>query len=130
MVAVFAGLVWIMHLFFGNPFGDLDRETLAKLVGKLAEQLRNGPTDKLLEFFALIVASGIHFWYLRRAAKYEHLHLDQTGIRYKSPLPEPLRGLHPDWSLQWSQVREIRIVVPKAMFHPNLVMLEIDAGPI
>jgi hypothetical protein len=41
-----------------------------------------------------------------------------------------LRRLKPDWSLQWSQVRGIRIVVPKAMFHPNLVMLEIDAGPV
>ncbi len=130
MAAAFAALVWIVYVFFGSPFGDLGRETLAKLVGKLAEQLRKGPIDKLLEFFALIVFAGVHFWYSRRASKYERLHLDQTGIRYKSPLPEPLRGLHPDWSLQWSQVREIRIVVPKAMFHPNLVMLEIDAGPV
>src|SRR5438552_18853192 len=51
-------------------------------------------------------------------------------MRYQSPLPKSLRALRPDWSLQWSQVREIRVVVPKATFHPNLVMLEIDAGPV
>src|SRR5258708_28367275 len=67
---------------------------------------------------------------MRRISKYERLNLDQTGIRYTSPLPEPLRRLKLDWFLQWSQVRGIRIVVPKAMFHPNLVMLEIDAGPV
>jgi hypothetical protein len=67
---------------------------------------------------------------MRRISKYERLNLDQTGIRYTSPLPDPLRRLRPDWSLQWSQVRGIRIVVPKAMFHPNLVTLEFDAGPV
>ena len=130
MVAAFTALAWIMYLFFGNPFGELDRETLAKLLEKFVEHLRKGPTDKLLEVLALMVFSGIHFWYLRRVSRYERLHLDQTGIRYKSPLPDALRALRPDWSLQWSQVREIRIVAPKAIFHPNLVMIEIDAGPI
>lgn len=129
MLALFSALAWIMYLFFGNPFGTLDAETLAKLAGKFVEHLRGGPADKLIEFLALIVFSGVHFWYFRRASKYERLHLDQAGIRYQSPLPHLLRALQPDWSLQWSQVREIRIVVPKAVYHPNLAVLEIDAGP-
>jgi hypothetical protein len=126
LLAVFSAMAWITYLFFGNPFGTLDPEKLAKLV---VEHLRRGSADKLLEFLALIIYSIVYLWYLRRAAKYERLHLDQTGIRYKSPLPGSLRALQPDWFLQWSQVREIRIVMPKTMHHPNLAALEIDAGP-
>jgi multidrug transporter EmrE-like cation transporter len=108
----------------------LDRGTLAKLPRNLLELLRKAPIDKQLEFLAFIVLGGVHFWHVRRASKYERLHLDHSGISYKSPLPDAFRSLQPDWSVQWSQVREVRIVVPKVMFHPNLAALEIDAGPV
>lgn len=130
LVTVFAALAWAMYLFFGSPLGALDQEALAQLPGKFVEQLQNGPWDRLFEFCALIVVPGIHLWYSHRASKHERLHLDQMGIGYRSPLPDTLRALQPDWSLQWSQIREIRIVLPKAMFHPNLAVLEIDAGPV
>jgi hypothetical protein len=129
-VAVFSALLWILYLLFNSPFGDLDRETLAKLPRNLLELLRKAPIDKQLEFLAIIVFGGVHFWHVRRASKYERLHLDHSGISYKSPLPDAFRSLQPDWSVQWSQVREVRIVVPKVMFHPNLAALEIDAGPV
>ncbi len=127
MVALFSALVWVAYTLLGNPFGDWDSDSFAKVFQGF---LKQAPTDKLIEGAALLVATGLHLWLLRRASKYERLHLDQVGIRYASPLPKSLRALRPDWSLQWSQVREIRIVVPKAMFHPNLVTLEIDAGPV
>ena len=127
MVAVFSALVWVMYMLFGNPFGEWDFDSFAKAFLRF---LKQAPTDKLIEGVALAVASGAHLWLIRRTSKYERLHLDQLGIRYASPLPKSLRALQPDWSLQWSQVREFRIVVPKAMFHPNLVMVEIDAGPV
>ncbi len=127
MVALFSALVWVVYMVLGNPFGDWDSDSFAKAFRGFLTQ---APTAKLIEGAALLVATGLHLWLLRRASKYERLHLDQVGIRYASPLPKSLRALRPDWSLQWSQVREIRIVVPKAMFHPNLVTLEIDAGPV
>jgi hypothetical protein len=129
MLALFSALAALVYLLFGSPFGTWGPESPAKLAGMFVEYLRSGPTDKLLEFLAVAVFSGIHFWYLRRASRYERLYLDAAGIRYQSPLPDALRSLQPDWFLQWSQVREIRIVMPKAMYHPNLALLEIDAGP-
>jgi len=129
-IAVFSALLWIIYLLFNSPFGELDRETLAKLPRELLELLRKAPIDKQLEFLAIMVFGGVHFWYARRASKYERLHLDYSGISYKSPLPDAFRSLQPDWSVQWSHVREVRIVVPKIMFHPNLAVLEIDAGPV
>src|SRR6266496_608290 len=126
-IALFSALVWVAYTLLGNPFGDWDWDTFAKAFRVF---LKRVPVEQQIEGMALVVVAAAHIWYLRRASKHERLRLDQVGIRYESPLPESLRALRPDWSLQWSQVREIRIVVPKAMFHPNLVTLEIDAGPI
>ncbi len=127
MVAVFSALVWITYMLLGNPFGDWDWDSFAKAFWAFVEQV---PVEKQIETVLLTLALGAHLWYLRRASKFERLHLDQVGMRYESPLPKSLRALHPDWSLQWSQVREIRIVVPKVGLHRYLIMLEIDAGPV
>jgi hypothetical protein len=126
-VAIFSALIWAVYTLLGNPFADWDWDSFAKGFRAFLEQL---PVEKQLEGVLLVVAIGAQLWFMRRISKYERLNLDQTGIRYTSPLPDPLRRLKPDWSLQWSQVRGIRIVVPKAMFHPNLVTLEFDAGSV
>src|SRR5258706_8928731 len=127
MVALFSALVWVVYMVLGNPLGEWERDRFAKAFRAFLKQV---PAEQHIEGVALVVVAAAHIWYLRRASKYERLHLDQVGIRYASPLPKSLRALRPDWSLQWSQVGEIRIVVPKAMFHPNLVTLEVDAGPV
>ncbi len=127
MVAVFSALVWITFMLLGNPFADWDWDSFAKAFRAFLKQV---PAEQQVEGVGLVVVAAAHIWYLRRASKHERLHLDQVGVRYESPLPQSLRALRPDWSLQWSQLREVRIVVPKAMFHPNLVTLEIDAGPV
>ncbi|HEY6241679.1 MAG TPA: hypothetical protein VIW78_12695 [Burkholderiales bacterium] len=126
-LALFSALVWILNMVFGNPFGDLDWDSFTKAFRAFLER---APFGRQIEAVVLVLAPVAHLWYLRRASKYEHLRLDAVGIRYESPLPKSLRPLRPDWSLQWSQVREIRIVVHKVMFHPNLALLEIDAGPV
>src|SRR5258708_2895281 len=126
-VAIFSALIWAVYTLLGNPFADWDWDSFAKGFRAFLKQL---PMEKQLEGVLLVLAIGAQLWFMRRTSKYERLNLDQTGIRYTSPLPDPLRRLKPDWSLQWSQVRGIRIVVPKAMFHPNLVTLEFDAGPV
>ena len=127
MVAIFSALVGVVLALFGNPFGDLDWDSLAKAFRTFLEK---APIDQQIEAALLVLVPLAHLWYLRRASRYERLRLDPVGIRYDSPLPGSLRFLRPDWSLQWSHVRELRIVVPKAMFHPNMVMLEIDAGQV
>jgi hypothetical protein len=71
----------------------------------------------------------VHLWYHRRSSKYERLILDEAGIRYQSALPQALRGLLPEWSVRWSQVRAARIGVPRLGHHPNLAMLELDVAP-
>jgi len=126
-VALFSAFVWVAYTLLGNPFGNWDWDSFAKAFRAFLKQL---PMQRQIEGVLLVVASAAHVWYLRRTSKHERLHLDQVGIRYASPLPGSLRVLRPDWSLQWSQLRGIRIVMPKAMFHPNLVTLEFDAGPV
>jgi hypothetical protein len=55
--------------------------------------------------------------------------LDETGIRYQSSLPEALRFLQPSWSLQWSQLRELRVAVPGATYQ-HLTLFEFNAGQV
>lgn len=132
VVLFLAVVLWLLNVAFENPFGDLDRAAFAKLLHKLAERSREAPARFLLdqaELFLVVIAAILHLWYFRRASSYERLTLDRTGIRYRSPLPQAIRALQPDWSLPWSQVRAARIVVPKGLYHPNLVALELDAAP-
>src|SRR5262245_39174985 len=121
-VVLVGGFLAIMVLVLGDVF---DEGTLERLAGKFREA-----PERFLEFLAVPIVAAVHLWIMRRTTKYERVFLDDTGIRYQSPLPGFLRSLRPDWSLQWSQLRELRIAVPKAMFHPNLVFLEFDAGPV
>src|SRR5712692_5709887 len=117
-ILFFAGTLWLMNTLLANPFGDFDRAALAKLLDKLSERWREAPTRIVLnqaELFLVVIAGFLHLWYFRRASKYERLMLDETGIRYQSPLPQALRGLQPDWSLRWSQVRAARIAVPRML---------------
>ncbi len=132
MIAVFAALLWVLNLVFDSPFGNLDGEALAKLLGKVSQRLREAPARFLFdhaEVLAIVVLAIGQLWYLRRASKHERLFLDESGIRYQSPLPEALRSLQPDWLLRWSQVRGARLVVPKALGYPDLAVLEFDAVP-
>jgi len=111
----------------GNPSGEWNWDGFAKAFRAF---LGHVPVERQIEGVVLVLALAAHLWYLRRAARYERLHLDQEGMRYESPLPKSLRALQSDWSLQWSQMREIRIVVPRVGLSRYLIMLEIDAGPV
>jgi hypothetical protein len=127
-VLIFGGLVATTFLVFGGTF-DMDPDVLANKFAQMPEKLRKDPTQ-LIEFLLLLFAAPAHLWYMRRAAKFQRVFLDETGIRYQSPMPEFLRSLRPSWSLQWSQLRELRIALPRSMSHPNFVSLEFDAGQV
>lgn len=132
VILFFAAALWFTNLVFSNPSGELDRGALAKLLDKLSEAFRKAPADFLIRNSDLLlvpVAMFVHLWYHRRSSKYERLILDETGIRYQSALPQAIRGLLPDWSLRWSQVRAARVGVPRVGHHPNLAMLDLDAAP-
>src|SRR5882724_2780025 len=131
-ILLLALTLWLMNAVFSNPFGELDLTAIAERLRKFFEGWREAPADfviKQAEILLVVVAASVHLWYHRRSSKYERLILDETGIRYQSALPQALRGLLPDWSLRWSQVRAARIGVPRLGHHPNLAVLELDAAP-
>src|SRR5882762_11931913 len=96
-VALFSAFVWVAYTLLGTPFGNWDWDSFAKAFRAFLKQL---PAEKQFEGVLLVVAIGAQLWFMRRISQYERLNLDQTGIRYTSPLPDPLRRLKPDWSLQ------------------------------
>ncbi len=54
----------------------------------------------------LFILQSAYFWLASRG---ERLFLDQSEIRYQSPLPPSLQFLQPGWSLRWDQVRRARL---------------------
>ncbi len=64
--------------------------------------------------------------YFELARKRERLILSETGIQYLSPLPNSLKFLHPDWSLQWSAVSQtwIKPLFRGAALHQMSLVLE------
>jgi len=127
-VVIFGSVVAAVFLVFGGAF-DMDPDVLANKFAQIPGKLREHPID-VIQILLILFAMAASIWYPRRAAKLERVFLDATGVRYQSPLPDFLRPLRPSWSLQWSQLRELRIAVPKATYHPNLVFLEFDAGEV
>jgi hypothetical protein len=128
MVVVIVAALCVVQLFVEtNLFDESGRAILKRLLDIALEG--ELPTRAYVDL-AGIALLGLATWYAYRISKRERVFLDEIGIRYQSALPEALRALHPDWSLQWSQLRHIRIVVPRALTHPNLAMLEFDAGPV
>jgi hypothetical protein len=125
---ILGGFLTMLFLVFGGLF-DMDPDALAKTLTRFPDKLREDPIH-FVELVSLPFVAAVHIWFSRRRARLERVFLDQTGIRYQSPLPEALRLLGPSWSLQWSQLRELRVALPGSMFHPNLVLLEFDAGQV
>ena len=67
--------------------------------------------------------------YQKRASASERLILSKEGIRYTSPLSGMLKRFKPDWTLAWSQVSKIEIVIPSPLVrNPELIGLTLTAG--
>ena len=58
--------------------------------------------------------------------KMEELRVDQEGIRYSSPLPEILKVFHPDWTLPWQEIKDIRLTYIRTPGNPQMWRLVIE----
>lgn len=90
-------------------------------------KLADPPVAGLIEIAAVVIGGAVQWWYLRRARKHELVVLDETGIRYQSPLPQFLESLQPSWQHFWTEIRSAQILVPR-LAHPNLAVIVLDAG--
>ena len=97
------------------------------LIQKLTTNMQEQPARLALPILPLI-GSILAFFYMISARKHERLILDNTGIRYISPLPAIIRDLNPGWSLRWDLVREASIEMPKLGRGPNLVNLRLRSS--
>jgi len=97
-------------LVLGGGQFHVDPDALAQMLTRFPEKLRDDPVH-FVDLLLLLLIAVAHVWFSRRRAKLERLFLDETGIRYQSPLPEVL-----SWSLQWSQLRELEPGPPELDF--------------
>lgn len=98
------------------------------LPAQLLHTIKADPSNILL----LIAMLGYLIFlpvYQRQASKTERLILSAQGIRYISPLSGLLKRFKPDWSLAWSQVSKIEIVIMSPLVrNPDLIGLTLTAG--
>ena len=99
-----------------------------KLPVQLLHAIKADPGNALL----LVAMLGYLFFlpvYQRRASKTERLILSKQGIRYISPLSGLLKRFKPDWTLAWSEVSKIEIVIPSSLIrNPDFIGITLTAG--
>jgi len=116
--------LWMRFLVLGGGHFDMDPNALAQTLARFPEKLREDPVH-FVDLLALPFIAAAHIWFSNRRGALERVFLDETGIRYQSPLSEAL-----SWSVQWSQLRELRIAALDAAYKPYLTFFEFDAGEV
>jgi hypothetical protein len=102
----------------------------AGLLQKANAKFSENPGN-IVTLIVLAVASLLQLGYLRRARRTERLILDDTGIRYQSPLPRALQALQPGWSISWSAVGKAYLRRTRLMRGPlalELVLVPLAHG--
>ena len=70
--------------------------------------------------------------YVARARRLERLIVDESGIRYRSPLPAGLQAVQPGWSLAWSAIGKASLRRSRLVRGPlavELVLAPAGGGP-
>ena len=93
--------IFLAIRFFPPGSGD---QVARHVVNKLA--LDSWSAILVVITFVLLILQSGYFWLASRG---ERLLLDQSEIRFQSPLPQSLRFLQPGWSLKWDQVTRARL---------------------
>lgn len=123
-IMITASIVALVVWFGGASGKPVDWETIAaKFLTKVSEDW--------FEAVAIMfgtVAVFIQFYYVSLAQRHERLTVTGLGINYDSPLPTAIRFLLPSWSLQWSQVRRVKLKFNPLGPNPQLVELIFHAG--
>ncbi len=82
-----------------------------------------------LQFLFVLVIVAVQLFWTNRARRLERLVLSPTGIQYVSPLPQRLKWISPDCTLEWGQISSVGLSIPKGVpRRPELVTMTIVAG--
>lgn len=103
-----------------------DTDFLARAGAALGQHIAAAFRDEPLEssFTALVfLGVPVMLLYMELASRHERLVLTQAGIRYVSPLPEPLQFLYPGWFIRWGEVVHARLERPRFGIDPALSTL-------
>lgn len=120
VLALTLGVVWLA--FRARTDREIDWGELAT---KLWEKTTANPWDSGFHLFILLVLSA-HVLYLIYLQGRERLVLTRSGVEYRSPLPAWLQVVRKSWSLNWSEVRAIRLRPLLGGGGPQMIALEME----
>lgn len=124
VLLLFAIAVMLLYLTTAKSGKPVDwHALLTRSLSKLQEDY-----TRLLFFAFAILGSVFQIFYIVLARRWERLKLDELGVRYVSPLPKALQFLHPNWSLQWSQIQHVEFKTKTYTGRPELVTLIFRTG--
>jgi hypothetical protein len=106
--------------------GGRSKEAVS-ILEKIVGAFRRDPVNGALNLVVL-AAVGAQLYYFRMEQRVERLILTRDGVEYRSPLPAPLRFLHPGWSLAWNQIRVASLEQMPLGRGPQRVVLQLDGG--
>lgn len=83
--------------------------------------------DELIELAAIFLGAVVLGPVLLRAGTCGRIEIRESGIAFRSELPELLQSFQPDWDYTWGQIQDVRFVRPM-LTNPMMLQLTFRAG--
>lgn len=118
-----AALVLVMIAGFGFLIVAIGPTELLEHFDGATEEERNS----LLKSIALVLGSILLGPLIIQLSARGRIEIRESGIAFRSELPELLRSLQPDWDYPWGQIQDAKLVRPM-LTNPMMLQLTFSAS--
>jgi hypothetical protein len=118
-----AALIVLVIAALGIPVMAIDFSDLSEFYDALTSEDR----QEFTKLIALVLGAVFIGPLVIRVGTRGRIEIRESGIAFRSELPELLQSLQPDWDYTWGQIQEARLVRPM-LTNPLMLPLQFSAG--
>lgn len=107
-----------------KAFPELVAKVVPLLIHAIPEAWQKDPVNFILHSIMFVTLLPLTY-YLIILYPIEQLILTDTGIRFHSPLPKFLQWLRPSWSMNWSDLDEVKLTINPRVHRIEAVQLRL-----
>lgn len=107
-----------------KAFPELVAKVVPLLIHAIPEAWQKDPVNFILHSIMFVTLLPMSY-YLIILYPREQLILTDTGIRFHSPLPQFLQWLRPSWSMNWSDLDEVKLAINPRVHRIEAVQLRL-----